>query len=119
MAKGRAEGCDRVEARATGSRRGPECDGETIFVFLGQQGGGQGGDKVTARPWPWQARVRGEGQGHTVDVTSVRLGRSGWRPRARPIGWWCDRATEVGDDTWVPLGSGYGRVKGVLAWASC
>ena len=26
---------------------------------------------------------------------------------------------EVGDDTWVPLGSGYGRVKGVLAWASC
>ena len=26
--------------------------------------------------------------------------------------------TEVGDDTWVPLGSGYGRVKGVLAWAS-
>ena len=26
--------------------------------------------------------------------------------------------TEVGDDTWAPLGSGYGRVKGVLAWAS-
>ena len=25
----------------------------------------------------------------------------------------------MGDDTWVPLGSGYGRVKGVLAWASC
>ena len=29
------------------------------------------------------------------------------------------RGAEVGDDTWVPLGSGYGRVKGVLAWASC
>ena len=25
----------------------------------------------------------------------------------------------MGDNTWVPLGSGYGQVKGVLAWASC
>ena len=34
---------------------------------------------------------------------------------------WLGKAggTEVGDDTWVPLGSGYGRVKGVLTWASC
>ena len=53
MAKGRTEGYDRVEARATGSRRGRGCDGEAVFVFLGQQGEGQGGDKVTARPWPW------------------------------------------------------------------
>ena len=57
MAKGRVEGCDRIEARATGSQHGRGCDGETDFAFLGQQGGGQGGDKVTARPWPWQARA--------------------------------------------------------------
>ena len=57
MAKGCAEGCDRVEARATGSRRGRGCVGETNFAFLGQQGEGQGGDKVTARPWPWQAHM--------------------------------------------------------------
>jgi len=51
MAKGRAEGYDRIEARATGSRRGRRCDGETIFLFLGQQGRRQGGNKVRM-PYP-------------------------------------------------------------------
>ena len=57
MAKGRTEGCDHIEARATGSRRSRGCDGETDFAFLGQQGGGQGGDKVMPQPWPWQAHA--------------------------------------------------------------
>ena len=42
------------------------------------------------------ARVRGGGHGHATGVGSVRLGRSGWHPRACPIGWWRDRAAEAG-----------------------
>ena len=59
--------------------------------------------------------------------TSDRLmarscGRGGLRGAPAPISaLWSRKAggTKVGDDTWVLLGSGYGRVKGVLAWASC
>ena len=47
MAKGRVEGCDRVEARASGSRRGRGCDGETDFAHLGQKAG----DREGAGAW--------------------------------------------------------------------
>ena len=61
----RAKGCDCVLARATGLRRGRGCDGESVCVILGQQGGGQGGGKGMARPWPWQVH----GSGHASCVT--------------------------------------------------
>ena len=53
----------------------------------GNAGRGHGGDGRGTREGGAGSR-RGHGP--------VRLGQSSWRPRARPIGWWRDRAAEAG-----------------------
>ena len=91
----------------------------------GHSGDGRGmreGGRVTPRAWPCQTWLVRLASSSASDRLVARSCGRGWlRGAPAPISaLWLGKAggTKVGDDTWVPLGSGYGQVKGVLAWAS-